>query len=119
MRFLGKSIRLLSLVVPSEAPQNVNGKMLNSTSIEITWLPPAAGSRNGVLTGYRLLYDEAVASLELDNATAHSIVVTESAFVLSGLEKFTPYKISVAAMTRPGIGPYSDVIIVKTDEDGR
>lgn len=109
---------MLSPAVPSGAPLDVNGKVVNSTSIEIAWLPPAVRHRNGVLTGYRLLYDEAVASLELDNATARSMVVPKSPFLLSDLEKFTPYKFSVAAMTRRGTGPYSDVIIVKTDEDG-
>lgn len=96
----------------------MSGKTQNSTTIELTWTPPPPLKRNGVIVGYRVLYDMAVTSLELDNTTASSLNVTDSPYFLSGLEKFAPYKISVAAMTRRGIGPTSDVIIVKTDEDG-
>jgi len=38
--------------------------------------------------------------------------------VLAGLERWTQYKIWVAASTSAGEGPLSDVVVVQTDEDG-
>ena len=59
-----------------------------------------------------------VLGLDIENAT--TIVVNQStrAYLVCGLDKFTPYKIWMCAFTRVGNGPYSDVIVVKTDEDG-
>lgn len=37
---------------------------------------------------------------------------------LDGLEKFTEYRISVAAFTSRGQGPFSADVKVRTDEDG-
>ena len=44
---------------------------------------------------------------------------SEQSHVLSGLDKWTKYKIWVAAASSAGEGPMSDVIVVQTDEDGK
>jgi len=38
---------------------------------------------------------------------------------IEGLRKWVQYKIWVTAFTRKGDGPFSDAILVHTDEDGR
>ena len=43
------------ITVPSGAPTNVTVESLSSTSLMITWEPPAPSLRNGVITQYRLL----------------------------------------------------------------
>lgn len=43
--------------------------------------------------------------------------LTEQSAVISGLEKFTEYNITVLCFTEPGDGPRSDYVQVRTDED--
>ena len=43
------------ITVPSGAPTNITVESLSSTSLIITWEPPAPSQRNGVITQYRLL----------------------------------------------------------------
>ena len=43
------------ITVPSGAPTNITVESLSSTSLMITWEPPAPSQRNGVITQYRLL----------------------------------------------------------------
>ena len=43
------------ITVPSGAPTNITVEALSSTSLLITWEPPAPSQRNGVITQYRLL----------------------------------------------------------------
>ena len=43
------------ITVPSGAPTNVTVEALSSTSLLITWEPPAPSQRNGVITHYRVL----------------------------------------------------------------
>ena len=47
-----------------------------------------------------------------------TVAGSEQSQVLSGLDRWTQYKIWVAAVTSAGEGPLSDVIVVQTDEDG-
>ena len=43
------------ITVPSGAPTNITVESLSSTSLMITWEPPAPSLHNGVITRYRLL----------------------------------------------------------------
>lgn len=45
--------------------------------------------------------------------------LTEQSAVMSGLEKFTEYNITVLCFTEPGDGPPSDYILVRTKEDSK
>lgn len=45
--------------------------------------------------------------------------LTEQTSVISGLEKFTEYNISVLCFTEPGDGPLSDFVLVRTNEDSK
>jgi len=110
---------------PSAAPRQVQGRALNSTSILITWLRPPAARQNGLIVRYRLLYVAADHDGDTDRSRdvtkdVSSVIVpgSEQSHVLNGLDKWTQYKIWVAASTRAGEGPLSDVIVVQTDEDG-
>lgn len=111
---------------PSAAPRQVQGRALNSTSLSVTWLPPPVDRENGPIVHYRVVYvstgrDDGHADRAGDlTRDATSVVVpgSEESHVLSGLDKWTQYKVWVAASTSAGEGPLSDVIIVQTDEDG-
>ena len=89
------------------------------TSIVVTWdvVPPI--DQNGVITMYEVLYepletfDDAIGPLTLN--------VSDSAMtaVLTGLQEFVNYDISVRAYTNEGEGPYSTEVTEMTVEDGK
>ena len=90
--------------------------VLSSTSIMVSWdeVPPI--DRNGIVTDYEVLYEPletfegAIMSMKV-NTTNLSIIVT-------GLQEFVMYNISVRAYTSEGPGPYSEEITEMTLEDG-
>lgn len=45
--------------------------------------------------------------------------LTEQSAVISGLDKFTEYNITVLCFTEPGDGPRSDYVQVRTEEDSK
>jgi len=96
----------------------MSGRTINSTAIEIAWHPLPANKTNGQILGYHLAYCVAVNDVEVENATLINVKATMTRIVIGTLQKYTPYKIWVSAYNSKGDGPYSDVIIVKTDEDG-
>lgn len=69
--------------------------------------------------GYRVRYAEADGGVEVQEAPMLVIEASRTSCEISDLLKYTQYKVWVAAYTQIGDGPYSDVIIVQTDEDGR
>jgi hypothetical protein len=58
-------------------------------------------------------------TLTVAAATApHDGSLVSQRAVVSDLMKFTTYEVSVAAMSVRGSGPLSDMVVVRTDEDG-
>ncbi|XP_039510303.1 phosphatidylinositol phosphatase PTPRQ [Pimephales promelas] len=96
--------------VPSSV-QNVSYQNLTSTSIRVTWEPPL--NPNGKITHYAMYAQNLLTNQELrlmtDNTTA----------VLTGLDKYSSYKVRVAASTAVGESPMTDedYIFVVTLED--
>ncbi len=64
-------------------------------------------------------YAEADSLDREDTAPLLTVDASEHQVDIHQLLKWTQYKIWVAARTDIGDGPYSDVIFVQTDEDGR
>ena len=118
---------------PSAAPRAVHGQAVNSTSVLVVWSPPPAARQNGVVVRYRLIYAAANDDDDDDDddgdaraggptrrhVSSVSVPGSQQTHVLNGLDRWTQYKIWVAASTSAGEGPRSDVIVVQTDEDGR
>ena len=96
--------------VPSAPPVDVNGSVLSSTSLRISWSPPPDQDRNGVILGYVVTY------FSIPDGTEMSSSTTEMFIELHGLDKFTNYSVSVAARTSVGTGPPASVIVM-TDSD--
>ena len=55
MHCMFSDVSMSLITVPSGAPTNITVEALSSTSLLITWEPPAPSQRNGVITRYRLL----------------------------------------------------------------
>ncbi|CAH3030418.1 unnamed protein product, partial [Porites evermanni] len=97
---------------PAGAPQNVRGHNTSSTSISVSWDEVQAELRNGIITGYAILYKSLT---ENDNGIVPAGPNDRQAN-LTGLKEFVDYNISVVAFTVKGDGPPS-VIVVRTDQD--
>ena len=106
--------------MPSAPPQNVLTEALDSQTIKVQWDPPARDKQNGQILGYRVLYTEADSVRGFDEATRLNIGERQrTSAEIGNLRKFTDYKIWVVAYTSVGDGPPSDVVIKRTDEDGK
>ena len=72
-------------------------------------------SQNGIIQTYEVLY---VPLETFDGAIGMvSDNVTEQMTTLTDLQEYVNYTISVRAYTSMGAGPYSDGMIVRTQED--
>ncbi|KAL8178832.1 UNVERIFIED_CONTAM: hypothetical protein K2H54_056955 [Gekko kuhli] len=101
---------------PSAPPQEVECVSTSSTTIRVSWVPPPAQSRNGVITQYSIAYQ----AMEGEDSTKHvveGIGHEHSSWDISNLDKWTEYKVWVRAHTDVGPGPESNPVLVRTDED--
>ncbi|XP_022783215.1 titin-like isoform X2 [Stylophora pistillata] len=101
--------------VPTKAPSNFVATASSSTSITVSWQLPPAGSRHGIITGFKLFYKEggsagSAALLSINSGATFSKTVT-------GLDKYTEYEFQVLAFTSVGDGPKSSVKVERTMED--
>ena len=92
--------------------------VLSSTEIQVSWEEVPAIDQNGIITMYEIQY-EPLETFEDQISTNTSTTMMLTA-ILTGLEEYVEYNITVRAYTSVGPGPYSDSPITeKTDEDGK
>ncbi|KAM3839167.1 receptor-type tyrosine-protein phosphatase F isoform 1-T3 [Vipera latastei] len=101
---------------PSAPPQEVACVSISSTTIRVSWVPPPAQSRNGVITQYSVAY-QAVEGEDTTKHVVEGIGHEHSSWEISNLEKWREYKVWVRAHTDVGPGPESIPVSVRTDED--
>ena len=79
--------------VPSSPPQDVRCTALSSQSLQVSWDPPPDTSLNGILKGYKVMYEN------MDAITDTTKIETKTTTVLtvglSNLEKHTNYSVQV------------------------
>ena len=121
------------ITVPSGAPTNITVESLSSTSLMITWEPPAPSQRNGVITRYRLLVTSDSGETEVYDVSGSLLsreiegnvltwcrklsIVNLTSFFPTDLEKYSQYGIQIAAVSSHGTGPPSPAVFVRTNED--
>ena len=103
---------------PASSPSNISAVVLSSTEIMVTWdiIPPI--DQNGIITMYEVLYQP----LETFNNSLPSSIfmtTTDTSHLISNIEEFVPYNISVRAYTSVGVGPFSEELTATTDEDSK
>ncbi|XP_037934636.1 protein sidekick isoform X4 [Teleopsis dalmanni] len=112
--------------IPEAPPTNVKVIAINSTSVKVSWIPPNPQQINGINQGYKIqAWRHEMNDDDLEETEARMITVppslidplAEQIAILSGLEKFTDYNITVLCFTDPGEGVRSYKIAVKTKED--
>nr|XP_056701452.1 receptor-type tyrosine-protein phosphatase S isoform X3 [Euleptes europaea] len=101
---------------PSAPPQDVKCVSVRSTAILVSWRPPPAESQNGVLDGYSVRY-RALDSEDTEPREVNDIAPSTNQILLESLEKWTEYRVTIAAHTKVGPGPESAPVIIRTDED--
>ncbi|KAM4881751.1 phosphatidylinositol phosphatase PTPRQ [Thomomys bottae] len=96
--------------VPSSI-QIINYKNMSSSSILLYWDPPEYP--NGKITHYTIY------AMELDTHRTFQMTTVENSFLITGLKKYTSYKMRVSASTHVGESSLSEEndIFVKTPED--
>ncbi|KAL5276641.1 SDK2 family protein [Megaselia abdita] len=112
--------------VPEAAPTNVKVVAFNSTAVKVSWKPPNPQQINGINQGYKIQ----AWRFEILGGEEHEIEsrmmtvppslidpLAEQSTILSGLEKFEDYNITVLCFTDPGDGVRSPMTPVKTKED--
>lgn len=106
-----------ALAVPGAPPQQVRGVALDSRSLRISWEPPPRELHNGAITYYKVKYIRADAA---PGAAPYEALKgpAELSHTITGLDKWTPYRVWVLAGTSVGDGPASPQVLVRTDEDG-
>ena len=115
--FLLNTFITLFHAVPASPPDNVNAVTISSTAIQVTWEEVPAIDQNGIITQYEVEYNQSTFS----GATMYSTTTVDSSTLmvgLTGLEEYVEYSIRVRAYTSVGAGPYSDVVMETTQQDG-
>ena len=103
--------------VPASPPDNVNAINISSTSIRVTWEEVPTIDQNGMITKYEVEYNQTTFS----GATMSGTTTVDSSTLmvnLTGLEEYVEYSIRVRAYTSVGAGPYSEVVMERTQQDG-
>lgn len=110
--------------VPEAAPVIEKVEALNSTAIQIWWIPPDPQKINGINQGYKIQawkHHKVRGNVEAKMMTVHPNLLdplAKQTAIMMGLEKFTEYNITVLCFTDPGDGEISEFVYVKTSEDG-
>ncbi|XP_054281738.1 protein sax-3-like [Macrosteles quadrilineatus] len=96
--------------VPTEAPQDMEAVLLNSTAVFLKWKPPPPHSCNGVLRSYQVVVR--AGHLVLSNI---SVPADTPSLLLTNLTAGVVYVVEAAGATRVGAGPYTAPATLRLD----
>lgn len=85
-------------------------------SLQVSWESPPDSSLNGILKGYKVMWENTDVLTEL-SVKPEMKITTALTVVLHSLEKYTNYSIQVLAYTRTGDGVASSSLYCVTEED--
>ncbi|XP_034120783.1 Down syndrome cell adhesion molecule-like protein Dscam2 isoform X7 [Drosophila guanche] len=103
--------------VPSRPPEDVRCAALSSQSLQVSWQPPPIYHTNGLLQGYKLVFEPIMDDILPSKDEVESRKTTALTMVLTGLRKYTNYSIQVLAHTRMGDGSVSKALFCHSEED--
>lgn len=98
---------------PSSAPTNVTILSITSTTFTLSWSPPPPEDHNGLITEYQLLV------MRLSTLSSVSLSTNGTVLTVCDLVPYSGYEVAVSALTNEGSGPYTDPIILQTEQDGK
>ncbi|XP_069027541.1 cell adhesion molecule DSCAM-like isoform X1 [Embiotoca jacksoni] len=121
---MSESSNVLTVTTKEAAPEGPPLDMqlvaLSSHSIEVTWKPPRAELRNGVLRSYSISYREFDPAGKQFKRWQHlSLTATHEveSVVLKNLKPSTEYGVIIQAKTNGGIGPASTAPLCSTPDE--
>ena len=100
--------------MPAAPPQNVSGFNISKHDIRVFWEEVPSRDVNGILLGYRVIFNETS-----DVVFSESVEVRRMNVTLGFLRPYTFYSIQVLAYTIKGDGPKSHPIMISTEEEGK
>ena len=103
---------LITFTAPNAPPADVEGFILNVTSIWVLWGYVPAADQNGIIVNYTVTYKQlpdGSPEIKVVNAPTREMILT-------GLTENTNYSIAVFASTSKGSGNISSPVIVVTDK---
>ena len=100
------------LVVPTRPPRDVTPST-TSRSVSVSWSTIECIERNGEITNYTVVFQEQGGAV-----IPGEVNVMDRTFTASGLSPHTNYTFRVAGFNSNDTGPYSNITIILTDEDG-
>lgn len=104
---------IANFTVPSSAPSNTVGRVLDSRTLLLSWEVLPLEHHNGILQGYN------VTIIELETGIKSYYSSATSMLTIPSLHPAYSYEWSVAAFTRIGHGPSSSPLNrIQTLEDG-
>ena len=99
---------------PVSPPQNIHTTAISSTEIDVRWNEVPTIDENGIIINYEVQ----VEPLDFnDILTIIYVNTTTLSTVVSDLQEFVGYNISVRAYTSVGPGPFSPPVTDMTLED--
>ena len=101
--------------MPYSSPRNIDAISTSSTVIHVSWIKVNEIDQNGVITMYEVVY---LGEFDLTNRSVFTLDGDTLTVNITGVEEFAEYNISVRAYTSVGPGPYSQVQMELTMEDG-
>ena len=113
---LGFILTLFLSTVPASPPGSVMAVNISSTAIRVSWDPVPLIDQNGDITQYEVEYNQTTFS-EVSMYNTTTVNSTTLMVDLTGLEEDVVYSIRVRAYTSVGAGPYSDVVMERTQEN--
>ena len=94
------------------------GTPVNSTALSFTWGPPPAQNQRGIIIRYTIRLTRVTNDTDDTSDEVSVMFANITGIVIGSLRPHTAYKMSVAAETIVGLGPYSTDITNMTPEDG-
>ena len=118
-RILELSHKISHPAVPANPPRNVTTTANSSTSIIVIWEEVVPIDQNGVITMYEVMYAPLEVFTGAIGTGIKNVTTHVSAVVLTDLEEYVFYNISVRAYTQVGQGNFSSPITERTSDDGK
>ena len=106
------SYELPIFIVPSAPPEISSVTPLDPRTLAVSWVPPLAENLNGIVT----VYSVNIVHLVEQNISVYTSATTE--LVVTDLQPFNRYSISIAAATVVGYGPQTQEYTIEMPEDG-
>lgn len=105
---------LLAGSPPPEPPAQLTGAVINSTSVELTWVAPNNQGPNEI-TGYTLSYKTSVGQIVVVD---ESIGVEQTTYEVFNLQAGMTYTFRLAAVNVFGAGPSANLTITLPGGEG-